>query len=109
MLLEEEGANLEEGDKQGQVSRVGVPRHQPLPLLPTCHAAGADRIKKLSPQPKAFQAEPAPEPAAAAAAGEALSTLQARSVIAVKLLTLAAGRSGVRLQVWAEWGVPGGR
>ncbi|KAG1650462.1 hypothetical protein FOA52_005733 [Chlamydomonas sp. UWO 241] len=60
-----------------------------------------DRIKKASPPPKAFQAEPAPAPgsddASAAAAG--LLPRQARAVVATKLLSLVNGSSGVRLQV----------
>eukprot|EP00195_Chlamydomonas_chlamydogama_P004360 CAMPEP_0202919514 /NCGR_PEP_ID=MMETSP1392-20130828/76048_1 /ASSEMBLY_ACC=CAM_ASM_000868 /TAXON_ID=225041 /ORGANISM="Chlamydomonas chlamydogama, Strain SAG 11-48b" /LENGTH=441 /DNA_ID=CAMNT_0049612907 /DNA_START=108 /DNA_END=1430 /DNA_ORIENTATION=+ len=64
-------------------------------------AAGADRVKKLSPTPKQFQAEPAPESTTsdAAAPGRPLSSHQVKAVVAAKLLALMNGRSGTRVQV----------
>lgn len=61
--------------------------------------AGADRVKKLSPAPKQFQAEPAPSSSATSAAVAPLDAVQIRAIIASKLLVLINGRSGTRLQV----------
>ncbi|KAF8060498.1 histidine--tRNA ligase [Scenedesmus sp. PABB004] len=60
-------------------------------------AAGAERIKRESPPPKAF--EPEPESPAPAGGGPALSAQQARAVLATRLMSLMAGKSGVRLAV----------
>jgi hypothetical protein len=63
--------------------------------------AGAERVKKDSPAPKAFQ----PEPDGAVEAGEApvlsecLPLTEARAAVAACLMTIMRGRSGVRLQV----------
>ncbi|KAG2423232.1 hypothetical protein HXX76_015488 [Chlamydomonas incerta] len=66
-------------------------------LVVALDAAGAERIKKESPAPKAFQAEafapPAPD------AGALLDAAQTRAVLATRLMTVMNGRSGVRLQV----------
>ena len=62
--------------------------------------AGADRIKRESPPPKAFAAEGDEAGAAAAAdAGDQLPAEQARAVIIARLLSIMNGKSGVRLQV----------
>lgn len=61
--------------------------------------AGAERVKKASPAPKAFQPEAAPDHPAAAPSRDKLTVTQSRAVLMVKLLQLMNGRSGVRLQV----------
>ena len=61
--------------------------------------AGADRVKKLSPPPKQFQAEPWNDADAAAVEGKSLDAAQIRAIITAKLLVLINGRSGVRVQV----------
>lgn len=61
-------------------------------------AAAAQRLKKESPAPKAFQAEPAPASPAASTCS-ALDRSQARAALFFKLLALINGRSGVRLAV----------
>lgn len=63
------------------------------------HAA-AERVKKESPPPKAFQAEQAPAAAPAAdGSGPWLDGPQARAALLYKLLSLINGRSKVRLAV----------
>ena len=67
--------------------------------------SGSERVKKMSPPPKQFQAEPSPVIAAqiSASGGEEqdlqLSPHESRSIVASKLITLMNGRSGVRLAV----------
>ena len=61
--------------------------------------AGADRVKKLSPPPKQFQAEPWSDASGVAAAATGLKATQIRAIVAAKLLALMNGRSGVRLQL----------
>lgn len=56
----------------------------------------AQRVKKESPPPKAFQAE---EPPTAAPTGPPLDRAQTRAALFFKLLSLVNGRSGVRLAV----------
>ena len=59
--------------------------------------AGADRVKKLSPPPKQFQAETWSD--ASSPQGLPLKATQIRAIVAAKILALMNGRSGVRLQV----------
>jgi hypothetical protein len=60
--------------------------------------AGAERVKKESPPPKAFTPEPFDAAAApASAAVELLSAEETRAVLACRLLSLMNGRSGARL------------
>ena len=62
--------------------------------------AGADRVKKLSPPPKQFQAEAWTDASSQqTASGGQLNVPQIRAIVATKLLALMNGRSGVRLQV----------
>ncbi|KAG2427701.1 hypothetical protein HYH02_014533 [Chlamydomonas schloesseri] len=70
-------------------------------LVVALDAAGAERIKKESPAPKAFQPEAFTAPAQPPAAGAAplLDAAQTRAVLATRLLTVMNGRSGARLQV----------
>jgi histidyl-tRNA synthetase len=69
---------------------------QPVALDP----AGAERVKKDSPPPKAFSPEePSSSPVSFSPSGAVLSREETRAVIAVRLLTVMNGRSGVRLQV----------
>lgn len=56
-------------------------------------SAACQRLKKESPAPKAFQAEPAPE---APTCSSILDRPQARAALFFKLLALINGRSGVR-------------
>jgi histidine ammonia-lyase len=60
--------------------------------------AGAERIKKESPPPKSFQAE-APAADLPAATSNLLTPTQARAFLVTRLMSLMAGKSGVRLQV----------
>lgn len=70
-------------------------------------SAGSERIKKESPAPKSFQAEPASEQSTAAATDTSsqgpwptcLTHKQARAVLITRLMTLMNGKSGVRLQL----------
>jgi hypothetical protein len=59
--------------------------------------AGADRIKKESPPPKAFELEPDRE--TAAVRGELLANQHARAVVFARLLSIMNGKTGCRLQV----------
>lgn len=65
--------------------------------------AGSERVKKESPPPKSFEAEPNPDAADGATDGHlpetVLSKIEARAVLIARLLTLMNGKSGVRLQV----------
>ena len=62
--------------------------------------AGADRVKKLSPPPKQFQAEAWTDASSQqTGSGGQLNVPQIRAIVAVKLLALMNGRSAVRLQV----------
>lgn len=61
--------------------------------------AGAERVKKDSPSPKSFEPEAAPAAGGGDAAGGRLSAAQARAAVAVRLLTVMNGKTGVRLQV----------
>jgi hypothetical protein len=82
---------------------VSVARGHLIALDP----AGSERIKKESPPPKAFEAEPASEQPAAAVTDSSsqdpwptcLTNKQSRAVLITRLLTLMNGRSGVRLQL----------
>ena len=60
-------------------------------------AAASGRVKKDSPPPKSFTAEPAP--AAAPSSASSLDREQTRAAMFYKLLSLINGRSGVRLAV----------
>lgn len=62
-------------------------------------ASASQRLKKESPAPKAFQAEPAPASQTAASTCSTLDRSQARAALFFKLLALINGRSGVRLAV----------
>jgi histidyl-tRNA synthetase len=69
---------------------------QPVALDP----AGADRVKKDSPPPKAFTPEPASSQSSPSPPkGAVLSRDETRAVIAARLLTVMNGKSTVRLQV----------
>lgn len=61
--------------------------------------AGSERIKKDSPPPKSFEAEPTGQPTTAADGVQYLTHEQARAVLITRLLSLMNGKSGVRLQV----------
>jgi histidine ammonia-lyase len=61
--------------------------------------AGAERVKKLSPAPKSFQAADAPAIGADNSDQQPLATHLARAVLATKLLQLMNGRSGVRVLI----------
>jgi histidine ammonia-lyase len=62
-------------------------------------AAAAQRVKKESPPPKAFQAEAPPAAAPTTASPPLLDRAQTRTALFFKLLSLINGRSGVRLAV----------
>lgn len=61
--------------------------------------AGSERIKKESPPPKSFEAEPSGEQTVAVDGQLHLNLEQARAVLVTRLMSLMNGKSGVRLQV----------
>jgi histidine ammonia-lyase len=61
--------------------------------------AGAERVKKLSPAPKSFQAADAPAIGSSISDQPPLAANLARAALATKLLQLMNGRSGARVQI----------
>jgi hypothetical protein len=78
-----------------QVTDVAVGQNVEIVL----DTAGADRLRKESPPPKAFEPEPAADHPAAASAAAQMSPEQSRAIVFVRLLSLMNGKTGVRLQV----------
>jgi hypothetical protein len=63
----------------------------------TLDSAGAERIKRESPPPKSFEAEP--DSQVCASSQPCLNREQCRAVLITRLLSLVSGKSGIRLQL----------